>query len=97
MMKIMSKINITNLERSELPTESVMVSEPPNQEVTMGNTFGTGVSSLSNDDQMLLEKEEWNELFGNSREFKNFERFSSDKSEDIKVENISENTRRSTK
>ena len=62
----------------------------------MGNTSGTGVSSLSNDDQMLLEKEEWNELFGNSRQFKNFERFSSDKSEEIKVEN-SENTRGSTK
>ena len=69
-----------------------MVSKPPNPCVTMGNTMGDGVSSLPNYDGMLLE-EEWNELFRNSREFKNFEVFSSDELEEMKAENISENTR----
>ena len=69
-----------------------MVSKPPNPCVTMGNTMGAGVSSLPNYDGMLLE-EEWNELFRNSREFKNFEVFSSDELEEMKAENISENTR----
>ena len=42
---------------------------------------------------MLPKKEEWNELFGNSREFANFEGFSSDESEEMEAENIGENTR----
>ena len=72
-----------------------MVSEAPGPEVTMDNTVtsGAGVSSLPNNDQMLLEEKEWNfKLFGNSREFTNFEGFSSDQSQETEVENISENT-----
>ena len=69
-----------------------MLSKPPNPDFTMGKTMGVGVSSLPNYDRMLHE-EEWNELFGNSREFTNFEVFSSDDSEEMKAENISENTR----
>ena len=65
-----------------------MVSKPSNPDVTMG----AGVSHLPNYDGMLLE-EEWNELFRNSREFTNFEVFSSDELEKMKAENISENTR----
>ena len=42
---------------------------------------------------MLLEEEEWNEWFGNSREFTNSERFSSDESKEMEAENISKNTR----
>ena len=67
MMKITSKINITNLRRPELPMESMMVSEPRDPEVNLGNTSSTGVSSLYSNDSLLLE-EEWNELFKNSRE-----------------------------
>ena len=48
---------------------------------------------MSNDDQMLLDEEEWDKLFGNSTEFTNFEGFSSDESEEMEAENISENTR----
>ena len=88
----MSKINVTNLGRPNLPTGSVMVSNPPGPEVTMGNNFGAGVSSLPNGDQNLLEKEEWNELFGNSRELTNLEEFSSDESDEMEDENTSENT-----
>ena len=47
----------------------------------------------ANDDRMLLEEEEWNELFENSREFTNFEWFLSVKSEEMEAENIGENTR----
>ena len=49
MMKIMTKSNITNLGRPELPTGSVMVSKPHSPEV-MGNTSDASVSNLSNDD-----------------------------------------------
>ena len=42
---------------------------------------------------MLLEEEEWNELFENSRELTNFEWFLSVKSEEMEAENIGENTR----
>ena len=81
MIKIMSKINITNLRRPELPMESMMVSEPRDPEVNLGNTSSTGVSSLYNNDSLLLE-EEWNELFKNSREFTSFDRYSSDEAGD---------------
>ena len=47
----------------------------------------------ANDDRMLLEEEEWNELFENSRELTNFEWFLSVKSEEMEAENIGENTR----
>ena len=93
-MKIMSKINITNLGRPELSIGSVMVSMSPGPEVTMGNTSGAVISSFPNDDdQMFLKEEAWNKLFGNSREFTKFEGFSSNKSEEMESENISENTR----
>ena len=92
MVKILSKINITNMGRPVEPTRSAMVSKPPGPEVTIGNTSGAEVPSLPNDDRMLLEEEEWNELFENSREFTNFEWFLSAKSEEMKAENISENT-----
>ena len=51
------------------------------------------VSSLPNDDRKLLEEEEWNELVRNSRVFTNFKGFSTDESEEMEAENISENTR----
>ena len=89
----MSKINITNLGRPELSIGSVMVSMSPSPEVSMGNTSGAVISSFPNDDQMFLEEEAWNKLFGNSREFTNFEGFSRNKSEEVGTENISENTR----
>ena len=56
----------------------------------MGNSIisGAGVLSLPNDNQKLLEEEEWNELFGNSREFTNFEGFSSDQSEEMEAETM---------
>ena len=69
MIKIVSKLNIANLVRPELPSGSAMTFKPPDLEVTMGNTSGVGYRVFSNDDRMLLEEEEWNELFGNSREF----------------------------
>ena len=59
----MSKINITNLGSPDLTTRNVKV----------GKTSGAGVSSLANDDQMMME-EEWSELFGNSRDFSSFDR-----------------------
>ena len=92
MVKMMSKINITNMERPVQPTRSAMVLKPPGPEVTIGKASGAGVPSLPNDDRMLLEEEEWNELFENSREFTNFEWFLSAKSEEMEAENISENT-----
>ena len=82
MMKIMSK-NITNLGRPERPMGSVMISEAHCPEVTVGNTSGAGVLNLLNNDQIWLKEEEWNELFGNSREFTSFDRFSSDETGDI--------------
>lgn len=51
---------MANLGWSELPTGSVEVCESHGSEVTVGNTFGAGVSNLPNHDQMLLE--DWNEL-----------------------------------
>ena len=65
----MSKINITNLRRPELPTGTVMVSASPGPNGTVGNTSGAGVLSLPINVTTLLEEEQWNELFGNSREF----------------------------
>ena len=59
-----------------LKSESSMVSEPPSPEVTVGNTSGTGVSSLPNSERMVLNEEQWNELFGESKEFSSFEGFS---------------------
>ena len=53
-----------------LKSESSMVSEPPSPEVTVGNTSGTGVSSLPNSERMVLSEEQWNELFGESKERK---------------------------
>ena len=53
----MSKINITNLGRPDLPKGNAKVFEPPCSEVTVDNTPGTGVSSLPNDDRMLFEEE----------------------------------------
>ena len=38
----------------------------------MGNNSGAGVSSLTYD-QMLLEEEQWNELFGNNSFLKDFQ------------------------
>ena len=74
-----------------------MVSKPHSPEV-MGNTSDARVSNLSNDDWILLEEEEWNELFGKRREFTNSEGFSSEESKEIEAGNISENIRtRSTK
>ena len=72
LMKLMSKINITNLGRPDLPKGNAKVFEPPCSEVTVDNTPGTGVSSLPNDDRMLLEEEKWSKIFGNSKDFKNF-------------------------
>ena len=54
-----------------------MGSEPPGPEVSVSNLSSTGVLSLCNNDPMLLE-EQWSELFGNSREFTRFDRFSRD-------------------
>ena len=93
MMKIMLKIDITHLGRPELRTGSGIISESPTAEVTIGSTSGAEVSSLPNDNRMLLEGEQRNELFGNNREFTNFEGFSSDESEEVEAENISENKR----
>ena len=42
-MKIMSKMNITNPGKSELPKGSAMVSDPPIPKGTIGNTSGVGV------------------------------------------------------
>ena len=60
MMKTMSKINIANLGRPELPTGSAIVSKSPSADGTMDNTSGAGVSTLPNDDRMFLEEEECN-------------------------------------
>ena len=51
---------MSNLGRPKLPTGSAMVSEAPCSEVTMGNTYSAGVSSLPNDKRMLLEEKECN-------------------------------------
>ena len=51
----------------------------------MGNTAGAGVSGLTKDDWILLEVEEWNELFENSREFTNSEAFSNGESEEMEA------------
>ena len=59
----MPKINITNLGRPELRTESALVSEAPSPESTIGNTSAAGVLIWPNDDWILLEEEEWNEGF----------------------------------
>ena len=80
---------ITNLGRPEVPMGSAMLSKAPGTETAMGNTSNAGVSSLSNEDQMLLEEEKWNELFRNSIKFTKYEGFSSDKSEEREAENIS--------
>ena len=42
---------------------------------------------------MLLEEEEWKELFGNSKEFTSFDGFSNDDTNEMDVENNIENTR----
>ena len=42
---------------------------------------------------MLLEEEEWKELLGNSKEFRSFDRFSNDDTNEMDVENNIENTR----
>ena len=55
MIKIMSKINITNLGRPELPMGSVMISELPGPKITVNNTSAVRVSSFPSNDQMLLE------------------------------------------
>ena len=46
----MPKINITNLGRPELRTESAIVSEAPSPESTIGNTSAAGVLIWPNDD-----------------------------------------------
>ena len=46
MVKIMPKINITNMGRPVQPTRSAMVSKTPGPEVTIGNTSGAGAPSL---------------------------------------------------
>ena len=51
----------------------------------MGNTVGAGISGLTNDDWILLEVEEWNELFENSTEFTNSEGFSNGESEEMET------------
>ena len=51
----------------------------------MGNTAGAGVSGLTKDDWILLEVEEWNELFESSREFTNSEGFSNGESEEMEA------------
>ena len=66
---------ITNLGRPEVPMGSAMLSKAPGTETAMGNTSNAGVSSLSNEDQMLLEEEKWNELFRNSIKFTKYEGF----------------------
>ena len=55
-MKIMSKINITNLGRPKLTARSAMVFKAPYPEVSAGSTSSVGVSRLSSDYQMLLEE-----------------------------------------
>lgn len=42
---------------------------------------------------MLLEEEEWKELLGNSKEFRSFDGFSNDDTNEMDVENNIENTR----
>ena len=86
LIKLTSKINITNLGSPDLTTRNVKVFEPPVPEVTVGKTSGAGVSSLANDDQMMMEEKEWSELFGNRRDFTSFDRLSKDETEEIEAE-----------
>ena len=56
-------------------------------------TLLSGVSNLPNDNRMFLEEEEWNDLFGNSREFTSFDGVLNYEKGEIEAENNSKNTR----
>ena len=74
-MMYRSQKSITHQGIPELPTGSVKVSEPPGPEVQVGNTSGVGVSSLPEDDKMIIDEIVWNEMFGESSDesFKGFD------------------------
>lgn len=59
--------NITNLVKPKLPMQKVIVPKPSGPEATVSNTSGAEVLSLPSDYYIMLGKEEWDELFGNSR------------------------------
>lgn len=89
-MKIMPEINTKNIGRPELPTINSTVTESHNPYVTVDNTSGTEVLGLSHEDRILSE-EEWNDLFGNSREFLSFDIFLNGEEKEMEAEKNGKN------